>query len=79
MPISVNVAMNLSPNALTVLQKRYLRKDKDGQLIETPADLFRRVARAVAAADQLYTLRTEGLTHFRSHCLWQWYRQRFYQ
>ncbi len=51
MPISVNVAMNLSPNALTVLQKRYLCKDRDGQPIETPADLFRRVARAVAAAD----------------------------
>jgi ribonucleoside-diphosphate reductase alpha chain len=58
MPISVNVAMNLSPNALTVLQRRYLRKDEDGQPIETPADLFRRVARAVTAADQLYTLRT---------------------
>lgn len=42
MPISVNVAMNLSLNALTVLQKRYLRKDEDGQPIETPADLFRR-------------------------------------
>jgi ribonucleoside-diphosphate reductase alpha chain len=61
MPISVNVAaMNLSPNALTVLQKRYLRKDKDGQPVETPADLFRRVAQAVAAADQLYTLRTDS-------------------
>jgi ribonucleoside-diphosphate reductase alpha chain len=60
MPISVNVAMNLSPNALTVLQKRYLRKDEDGQPIETPADLFRRVAQAVAAADQLYTLRTDS-------------------
>ncbi len=60
MPISVNVAMNLSPNALTVLQKRYLRKDKDGQPIETPDDLFRRVAQAVAAADQLYTLRTDS-------------------
>jgi ribonucleoside-diphosphate reductase alpha chain len=60
MPISVNFAMNLSPNALTVLQKRYLRKDEDGQPIETPADLFRRVARAVAAADQLYTLRTNS-------------------
>ncbi|TEU17285.1 MAG: vitamin B12-dependent ribonucleotide reductase [Anaerolineales bacterium] len=52
--------MNLSPNALTVLQKRYLRKDKDGQPIETPDDLFRRVAQAVAAADQLYTLRTDS-------------------
>ena len=60
MPILVNVVMNLSRNALTVLQKRYLRRDKDGQPIETPADLFRRVARAVAAAAQLYTLCTDS-------------------
>jgi ribonucleoside-diphosphate reductase alpha chain len=60
MTFSTNVKAKLSPNALTVLQKRYLRKDEDGQPIETPADLFRRVARAVAAADQLYTLRTDS-------------------
>jgi ribonucleoside-diphosphate reductase alpha chain len=60
MSFSTSVKAKLSPNALTVLQKRYLRKDKDGQPIETPADLFRRVARAVAAADQLYTLRTDS-------------------
>lgn len=51
MRFSTNFKAKLSPNALTVLQKRYLRKDEDGQPIETPADLFRRVARAVAAAD----------------------------
>jgi ribonucleoside-diphosphate reductase alpha chain len=60
MTFSTNVKAKLSPNALTVLQKRYLRKDEDGQPIETPADLFRRVGRAVAAADQLYTLRTDS-------------------
>jgi len=60
MTFSTALKAKLSPNALTVLQKRYLRKDKDGQPVETPADLFHRVARAVAAADQLYTLRTDS-------------------
>ncbi|MDD5438590.1 MAG: vitamin B12-dependent ribonucleotide reductase, partial [Candidatus Omnitrophica bacterium] len=32
----------------------YLAKDEDGKVIETPADLFRRVARNIAAADRLY-------------------------
>src|SRR5260221_2528072 len=43
----------LSPNAMTVLERRYLHRDPSGRA-ETPADLFRRVARAVAAADAAY-------------------------
>lgn len=39
---------NLSPNALAILEKRYL---KDG---EQPAALFRRVALNIAAGDKLY-------------------------
>ena len=34
----------LSENALRVLQKRYLRKDDKGKVIETPRELFARVA-----------------------------------
>ena len=34
----------LSENALTVLQSRYLIKDLQGKCIETPAQLFSRVA-----------------------------------
>src|SRR5215470_2394080 len=41
----------LSPNALRVLQKRYLARDPQGRLIETPDEMFRRVARNVAAPD----------------------------
>jgi ribonucleoside-diphosphate reductase alpha chain len=42
----------LSDNALTVLRARYLRRDAgSGQVIETPDDLFRRVARSVAQAE----------------------------
>jgi ribonucleoside-diphosphate reductase alpha chain len=42
----------LTPNARTVLARRYLRKDERGELCETPGGLFRRVARHVAAAEE---------------------------
>jgi ribonucleoside-diphosphate reductase alpha chain len=43
----------LSPNARRVLEARYLRRDVDGRVIETPEELFHRVARAVAQAELL--------------------------
>ncbi|MGE5653627.1 MAG: ribonucleotide reductase N-terminal alpha domain-containing protein [Bacillota bacterium] len=43
----------LNPNALKVLQQRYLKKE-NGQVVETPSDLFHRVAYHVALADQNY-------------------------
>lgn len=46
--------ISLSENALHVLQKRYLKKDKQGKVIETPEELFHRVAQAVAAAELVY-------------------------
>src|SRR4030042_611661 len=44
----------LSENAVTVLQNRYLIKDKQGERIETPAQLFSRVALQVAKAEVQY-------------------------
>jgi ribonucleoside-diphosphate reductase alpha chain len=44
----------LTPNAQIVLNKRYLKKDAKGQVIEKPEDMFRRVARVVTSADALY-------------------------
>ena len=41
----------LSENAIKVLEKRYLKRDKDGNCIETPADMFRRVADTLASGD----------------------------
>jgi len=41
-------------NAAKVLSQRYLIKDEKGKVVETPAQLFRRVATAIAAADLLY-------------------------
>lgn len=46
--------MNLTENALKVLEKRYLAKDENGNLIETPDMMFRRVAKFVAMADKDY-------------------------
>jgi ribonucleoside-diphosphate reductase alpha chain len=46
--------LNLSANALKVLEKRYLKKDEDGKVVETPEDLFRRVASNIASADLQY-------------------------
>ncbi|MDP8254841.1 MAG: vitamin B12-dependent ribonucleotide reductase [Candidatus Alcyoniella australis] len=43
--------LGLSDNALTVLRRRYLRRDENGQTIETPGEMFQRVATAVAAAE----------------------------
>ena len=43
--------INLSENALRVLERRYLKKDKQGQIIETPEEMFRRVAQAIASAE----------------------------
>jgi len=41
----------LSENALHVLERRYLLRDEGGAVVETPAELYRRVARAVAEAE----------------------------
>ncbi|MDM8000732.1 MAG: vitamin B12-dependent ribonucleotide reductase [Dehalococcoidia bacterium] len=45
---------NLSPNAMKVLEKRYLKKDLNGKVIETPEQMFRRVAHCIASAELAY-------------------------
>lgn len=42
--------MEISANARAVLERRYLRKE-NGQVIETPEDLLRRVAESIAAIE----------------------------
>jgi len=49
--IGVKDDLKLSVNAIKVLERRYLLRDEDGNIIETPSQLFRRVARTIAAAE----------------------------
>jgi ribonucleoside-diphosphate reductase alpha chain len=46
--------LKLSANTLKVLEKRYLAKDEQGRVIESPAEMFARVARNVAQAETAY-------------------------
>jgi len=46
--------LKLGINAIKVLKKRYLLKDIEGNVIETPSQMFRRVAKTIAQADRLY-------------------------
>jgi len=46
--------VSLSPNAITVLEKRYLVKDESGKPVERGEDLFWRVARTIAEPDRRY-------------------------
>jgi len=51
--------LKLGVNAIKVLKNRYLMKDYEGKVIETPSQMFRRVARAVAKADLLYDKKSD--------------------
>jgi ribonucleoside-diphosphate reductase alpha chain len=53
--------LKLTPNAIKVLERRYLRKDQEGKLIETPEQMFTRVASAIAIADKQYGLSDENI------------------
>lgn len=55
------MAVNITENARRVLEKRYLAKDENGNVIETPEELFRRVAKHIAGAEKLYNKSPEEI------------------
>src|SRR3989338_8124094 len=52
----------LSENARKVLEKRYLKKDSSGLPVESPEEMFRRVAKNIASAGSLYGKAPEDVT-----------------
>jgi len=52
-------SVSISPNALAVLRRRYLRRGSAGQVCETPAQMFRRVAENLAEAEKTYNPKAE--------------------
>jgi ribonucleoside-diphosphate reductase alpha chain len=52
--VGVKDDLKLGVNAIKVLERRYLKKDSKGTAVETPSQLFRRVARTIAKADSKY-------------------------
>lgn len=54
LPRMSTATLSLTENALLVLRKRILARDAHGEISETPDDMFRRVARSIAAADLEY-------------------------
>ncbi len=50
----VSEDLPLTPNALKVLEKRYLKKDDRGEVCEGPEDMFHRVAQTIAEVDRRY-------------------------
>lgn len=50
--IGIRDDLKLSVNAARVLEQRYLLKDDSGRILETPSELFRRVAKGIADAER---------------------------
>ncbi len=52
--IGVRDDLKLGINAIKVLERRYLLKDEEGNVLETPRQLFKRVAHAVAVVEKSF-------------------------
>jgi ribonucleoside-diphosphate reductase alpha chain len=60
--------IKLSDNALRVLERRYLTKDGEGRVIETPQELFHRVARHIASAELIYDPKADISLYEETFC-----------
>ena len=59
----LNKKVDLSENAVRVLERRYLKRDEEGVLLEKPLDMFIRVARNVASAEKKYGKTEQEIIH----------------
>jgi len=57
--LGVTDDLKLGVNAVQVLKRRYLLKDEEGRVVETPSQMFRRVAKAIAEVDLRYDGKTD--------------------
>ncbi len=60
----LNISPSFSENALKILEKRYLLKDDDNNVIETPRDMLARVSANIAYADYFYGASYEEVFEF---------------
>jgi len=59
--IGVEDDIKLTLNSIKVLERRYLKKDEDGRVVETPKELFQRVSHNIAQADKNYGASAEDV------------------
>jgi ribonucleoside-diphosphate reductase alpha chain len=52
--INRNEKISLTTNSIKVLERRYLKKDQNGKVAETPEELFWRVAEVISSVDKNY-------------------------
>lgn len=58
--------MKLTENARFILNQRYLLKDNDGEVIETPIQLFRRVAKTISNVEEKYGKSKQEIKQFEN-------------
>ncbi len=68
--LGVSDDLKLPLNSVQVLERRYLLKDDDGKVVETPSELFFRVAKFIASNEEKYGADEKTIQH---------YQQAFYQ
>ena len=61
---NMDVIPDFSDNALKILEKRYLMKDDDGNILETPKDMLARVSANIAYADLNYDASYEKMLEY---------------
>jgi len=58
--------LKLPLNAILVLERRYLRKDQKGRVIESTSQMFRRIAKSVAEVEKQYGKGDAEVAHYEN-------------